>query len=138
MTSSVQGPTASTVRAIVATHGTLADGLISAVDVITGRGAALRAVSSIGLGAAGVTDALTRALDETGVRVVFTDLPAGSCTLAARRLQKQRGALTVVIGVNLPMLLEFVLRPSGESADVAAAVERGREHIRILGPANVG
>jgi PTS system N-acetylgalactosamine-specific IIA component len=128
----------SSVRAIVAAHGQLAQGLVSAVDVITGRGASLRALSNAGMPAAEVATALGSALDETGAHVVFTDLPAGSCTLAARRLQRDRATLTVVIGVNLPMLLEFVLRDGDSAADVAAAVDRGKEHVRILAPVHVG
>ena len=128
----------SSVLAIVAAHGTLASGLVSAVDLITGRGAVLRALSNQGLGAAEVSAELVRALDETGANLVFTDLPAGSCTLAARRAQAQRPALTVVIGVNLPMLLEFVLRDGAGQADIAASVERGKEYVRILAPTNVG
>jgi PTS system N-acetylgalactosamine-specific IIA component len=127
----------SNVRAIVAAHGKLAQGLVSAVDVITGLGASLSAVSNEGLATAGVQAALARVLDETGATVVFTDLPAGSCTLAARRLQRDRATIVVVTGVNLPMLLEFVLRDGSGAPDVAAAVERGREHVRLLAPTHV-
>ena len=128
----------SSVRAIVAGHGTLAAGLVSAVEAITGRGDTLRAFSNSGLGAAAVTVALGQALDDTGANVVFTDLPAGSCTLASRRLQRERPALAVVIGVNLPMLLEFVMREGRNASDATAAMERGREHIRIFDAPNVG
>jgi len=127
----------SSVRAIVAGHAALADGLISAVAAITGRGDVLRAVSGAGMTASDVTRTLERALDDTGANVVFTDLPGGSCTLAARRLQRERPGLAVVIGVNLPMLLEFVMRESGGAADAAAAMERGRDNIRIFDATNV-
>lgn len=126
----------SSATAVVAAHGALADGLVSAVDAITGRGAVLRAVSNAGLSLAGVMQAIGDALDTTGARIVFTDLPAGSCTLAARKLQRDRADLVLVIGVNLPMLLEFVMR-EGEPGTTAparasAAADRGREHIRVL------
>jgi mannose/fructose-specific phosphotransferase system component IIA len=123
---------------VVAAHGSFADGLVSAVDAITGKGGTLRAVSNTGLSSADMLVALARVLDETGARVVFTDLPAGSCTLAARRLQRERPGLTVVTGVNLPLLLEFVLHDPWSDADVAAAVARGREFMRAFDPANVG
>ena len=128
---------ANAARAIVAGHASLADGLISAVAAITGRGDVLRAVSGANLTASDVTRALERALDDTGATVVFTDLPGGSCTLAARRLQRDRPGLAVVIGVNLPMLLEFVMRESAGAADAAAAMERGRDNIRIFDATNV-
>jgi len=129
----------STVRAIVAGHATFAAGLVSAVDAITGRGGVFRAVSGAGLAAADVAALLASALDETGAMVVFTDLPGGSATLAARRMQRERAGLTVVIGVNLPTLLEFAMREGAAKDDVAAAVDRGRENIRIVDtPSNVG
>jgi mannose/fructose-specific phosphotransferase system component IIA len=128
---------ANAARAIVAGHASLADGLISAVAAITGRGDVLRAVSGANLTASDVTRTLERALDDTGATVVFTDLPGGSCTLAARRLQRDRPGLAVVIGVNLPMLLEFVMRESAGAADAAAAMERGRDNIRIFDATNV-
>ena len=127
----------SSVRAVVAGHATLAAGLVAAVDAITGRGDALRAVSGAGMNASDVTATLGRALDETGATVVFTDLPGGSCTIAARRLQRDRPSLAVVIGVNLPMLLEFVMRDSGGPADATTAMERGRDNIRIFDATNV-
>ena len=127
----------SSARAIVIAHGKLAQALVSAVDLIAGRGAEFLAISNEGLGAAGVTAALKRALDESGASVVFTDLPAGSCTLAARRLLRERPELRVVVGVNLPMLLEYALREAPGGADVAAAAERGRESIHVVDDASV-
>jgi PTS system N-acetylgalactosamine-specific IIA component len=126
------------VRAIVAAHGALADGLISAVDVISGRGSVLRAVSNTGLATADVVTAIDHALDETGARIVFTDLPAGSCTMAARRVQRNRPDLIVVTGANLPMLLEFVFREEQPADAAHAAADRGREHIRVSDGAHVG
>lgn len=128
--------TSSGVSAIVAGHGRLAEGLVSAVNMITGRGGSLCALSNEGLGAAEVGEALARAVAATGANVVFTDLPAGSCTLAARRLQRDHKDLFVVTGVNLPMLLEFVMHDGGDAAAVATAIERGREHVRLLAPAH--
>jgi mannose/fructose-specific phosphotransferase system component IIA len=128
----------SKVVGIVVAHGNLAAGLVSAVQAITGRGGDLIPLSNEGLGPPQVTERIADALDRSGASVVFTDLPAGSCTLAARRLQKERAQLTVVIGVNLPMLLEFVLRDAHGGDDIEAAVGRGRDHVRIIPASNVG
>ncbi|HKS07734.1 MAG TPA: hypothetical protein VJR92_15635 [Gemmatimonadaceae bacterium] len=127
----------SSIRAIVIAHAKLAQALVSAVDVIAGRGSEFRALSNEGLGAADVAATLKAALDETGAQVVFTDLPAGSCTLAARRLLRDRPGLRVVVGVNLPMLLDYALRETPGGADVATAAERGRESIRVVDDASV-
>jgi PTS system N-acetylgalactosamine-specific IIA component len=128
----------SSVVGIVAAHGKLAAGLVSAVQAITGRGGELISISNEGLNPEDVGESMAAALDSSGSTVIFTDLPAGSCTLAARRLQKERPSLTVVVGVNLPMLLEFVLRDAHEGQDIEAAVGRGREHVRIIPGTHVG
>ncbi len=115
-------------RAIVAGHGDFASGLISALDQITGRGGDLVGISNAGL----TLDFLQfqiAAQIERGVEVVFTDLPAGSATMAARKAAAG-GKAVVVTGVNLPTLLDFIFssEESMQTASVEAA-KRGRETI---------
>ncbi|HET9798035.1 MAG TPA: hypothetical protein VFP90_08600, partial [Gemmatimonadaceae bacterium] len=74
------------VRALVAGHGEFAAGLISAVEAVTGRGATLEAIRVQGLCGEDIEQRLRDRLQATGAEVVFTDLQAGSCTMAARRL----------------------------------------------------
>jgi len=124
----------SSARGVVAAHASLAAALVAAVEAITGRTGLLVAVSNDGLSGRDVQDAIARVLDDTGATVVFTDLPAGSCALAARRLLRERPGLSVVTGVNLPMLLEFALRDDDPAEALSAAVLRGREHIQHLPP----
>src|SRR3954470_20924123 len=92
------------VRAIVAGHGDFAAGLVSAVDAITGRGSAFQVISARDLSGADLDQLLLRAVEDTGVTVVFTDLQAGSCTMAARRVLHERPDVLLVAGANLPML----------------------------------
>lgn len=123
-----------TPRAIVAGHGEFAAGLVSAVEQITGRGDVFITVSARSLSAADLQDLLVRTIDETGVSVVFTDLQAGSCTMAARRLVRERPAVFCVAGVNLPMLLDFVFADALPPIEAARhAVERGRAAIASMG-----
>lgn len=119
-------------RAVVAGHGTFALGIISAVDQIAGRGASLTPVSNTGLSPAELEEALRAAVAFTGATVIFTDLPAGSCTIAARRLNRTLPELTIVVGVGLPTLLGFVLGSSLEEA-----VSKGRDAQRIVEPPRV-
>jgi mannose/fructose-specific phosphotransferase system component IIA len=128
----------SSVVGIVVAHGNLASGLVSAVQAITGRGDDLIALTNEATSPPELAARIAGALDRSSATVVFTDLPAGSCTIAARRVQKERPALTVVVGVNLPMLLEFVLREAHGGDDIEAAVGRGRDHVRIIPATNVG
>ena len=41
--------------------------------------------------------------------IVFTDLQSGSCGFVARRLAQQETHVVVISGVNLAVLLEFVM-----------------------------
>jgi mannose/fructose-specific phosphotransferase system component IIA len=69
----------------------------------------LTPLSNRGLG----PDALAqevRKLASNEPTIVFTDLQSGSCGFAARRCVQEMPELVVISGVNLPILLEFVMR----------------------------
>jgi PTS system N-acetylgalactosamine-specific IIA component len=126
--------------AVVAGHGDFAAGLVSAIEQITGRGDRLRTLSNRGLGPAEIEAELRAIVDAAPVRVIFTDLPAGSCTIAARRVLRERPALRLVVGANLPAVIDFVLAGDAPAASddpehaVAHAVERGRQSLQLVAP----
>lgn len=105
--------------ALIAAHGDLAAGLRSAVEQITGRGALLGTMTNRDMGAAEIEAAMREWLASTGARVVFTDLPAGSCALAARRVLRDDPELTIVTGTNLSTLLDFVCAAESGCGDGA-------------------
>src|SRR5580704_4289238 len=120
-------------HAVVAGHGEFAAGLVSAIQQITGRGELFVPVATGELGGDAMVDALRDAIARSGASVVFTDLPAGSCTIAARRLQRERPDLVLVTGANVPTLLAFVFQtdlPAGSAAGRAA--EKGRGALMVL------
>ncbi len=129
--------------ALIAAHGDLATGLRSAVEQITGRGALLDVLSNRDLGGADIERAIREKLDAAAAFVIFTDLPAGSCAMAARRVQRDRPDVTVVTGTNLGTLLDFVCAadggcdgdvqtPDGARAAAARAVSRGQVALTSL------
>ena len=137
--SSDAAPTPPAPRAIVAGHGEFAAGLVSAVQQITGRGGQLIPVAVHQLSVQDIEDLLRRRMMETGVRVIFTDRQAGSCTMASRRILRGMDDAVLVAGANLPTLLDFVFseaRPASEAARHAA--ERGRAAIVVHGAAPAG
>ncbi len=81
------------------------------------------------LSAAGIEALLRETMQRTGVRVLFTDLPAGSCTMAARRILRGMPDAVLVSGANLPALLAFALADGQPAAAARHAVERGRAAI---------
>ena len=135
MTESIAGTaTVSAVRGIVAGHGTFASGIISAVEQITGRGAQFIAVSNTGLYLDDIQGTLAQALDRTGARVIFTDLPAGSCTMAVRRMIRERPGVLLVTGVNLSVLLDFAMQDHEDPAQaLQSALDRGRASMVVHG-----
>ena len=131
MTSSGR-PAASVTRAVVACHGELAGGLISAVQLISGRGDAFRALSNRDLGPVELEDLVREAVTAIDAKVVFTDLPAGSCTVAARRVARDIPGLVGVTGTNLSVLLAWVFAPDGGAARCNNAVERGHRAMSVF------
>jgi N-acetylgalactosamine PTS system EIIA component len=122
------------VRAIVAGHGTFASGIISAVDQITGRGGQFVAISNTGLCLDDIQGALAAALDASHARVIFTDLPAGSCTMAVRRMIRERPGVLLVTGINLSLLLDFAMQDGVDPAlAVQTALDRGRASMVVHG-----
>jgi PTS system N-acetylgalactosamine-specific IIA component len=116
-------------RAVVAGHGLFAEGLISAVQQITGMGDLLTPVTNSGLAPAAIDAAIREALERSGAKVVFTDLPAGSCTATVRRINKFSPDITLVTGVTLPTLLAYVM-----GASIEEAVAKGREALGTVEP----
>lgn len=114
-------------RAVVAGHGSFAAGVISAVQQIAGLGDRFVPVSNTGLTPEALDEALRAALAGSGARIIFTDLPAGSCTMAACRLARSDPGLVVVTGVALPTLLTFAC-----GAALPEAVDRGREAMKLI------
>lgn len=117
-------------RGIVVSHGLLAEGMVDAVRRITGVDEGVL----IGLSNRGLSpDALLaelRRLTGDGPAFLFTDMPSGSCSLAARRLLHEDPTIVVIGGVNLPLLLDFVLHRDQPVTELAVRlVEKGRAAI---------
>jgi len=123
------------VTGILLTHGSMAEGLLDAVRRIAAPDpGALLALSNEGCS----PETLVRRLDEaagTGAAIIFTDLQAGSCALAARMTCGSPGRRGVISGVNLPMLLDFVFHRELELEElIPRLVERGRAAVQGIPP----
>ena len=127
-------------RAVVAGHGDYAVGIVSAVQQITGRGAVLVPISGAGRSAAEIEDVIRETMLTRGIRVIFTDLQAGSCSMAARRYMRGVDGAVLVCGANLPTLLDFVMSEDLPAEQAAArALERGRGAMMLIaGPPGDG
>jgi mannose/fructose-specific phosphotransferase system component IIA len=97
------------VRGILVTHGDLGAELRRTAESILGPQDALFAVSNAGLSAEALAERVRLLLPPSGRVVLFVDLLAGSCGIAGAVLQRESSNLLLAGGVNLPMLLEFLV-----------------------------
>lgn len=128
------GPEQQTPRAIVAGHGLFAEGIVSAVEQITGFGNVFIPLSNAGLSGEDIESRLRARAEELHVKVFFTDLPAGSATIAVRRIMRDTPGVVLVTGANLATLLEFVFRGDERPGEAARhAAEKGRIALAAQG-----
>ena len=122
-------------RGVVVAHGRMAEGLIDAVRRIAGDGADdLVAVSNDDRGPNELRDLVAEVAGD-GPAVVFVDMYAGSCAMAAFSTCRGCAERVVICGVNLPILLDFAFHrevPLDEL--VPRLVAKGRDAIRALEP----
>ncbi|MCU0625488.1 MAG: hypothetical protein MUF21_03245 [Gemmatimonadaceae bacterium] len=119
-------------RAVVLGHAGFAAGIVGAARAIAGEAAHFAVVSNEGLDTAGIEAALGGWLAQ-GVRVIFTDLPAGSTTMAARRLQRTTPELVVITGTSLPLLLDFAFSDAPPAIAARDAADRAKLAIMVTG-----
>jgi len=123
-------------RAIVAGHGSFPQGIVSAVQQITGFGSVFVPLSSSDLSGEDIEGCIRDRAAELGIKVFFTDLPAGSATIAVRRMMRDTPGIVLVTGANLATLLEFVFREDETPGDAARhAVEKGKIALAAQGDA---
>ncbi len=120
-------------RALVAGHADFAEGMISAIAQIAGRAEVFIPLSNRDLSAKDIEKHMRDLASAPNVTTIFTDLPAGSCTMAARRLLRERRDLVLVTGASLATLLEFVFSESTGPVETARyAVDRGRTALAVV------
>jgi len=124
------------ISGIIVTHGKLAEALRQASAAVAGDASHLEIVSNDGLSqdelVERVRDAVVRGDDQGAI--VFTDLGGGSCANACRSVLSEHRNVRMVTGVNLPMLVDFVLRRGDLDLDalVARLLQRGQSAIQEL------
>lgn len=97
------------VRGVLLGHGGMPAGMVDAVRHITGcDDDVLTPLSNRGLSPDALADEVMRLIGD-GPAILFTDLQSGSCGFAARRIRESSRPLVVVSGVNLPLLIDFVM-----------------------------
>ncbi len=121
-------------RAIVAGHGLFPQGIVSAVEQITGYGSVFIPLSNSGLSGEDIEGQIRDSSAQLGIKVFFTDLPAGSATIAVRRIMRDTPGVVLVTGANLATLLEFVFSTDEDAGEAARhAADKGRSALAVQG-----
>lgn len=116
---------------VVVCHGDLARALIESVEEISGVRGALTPVSNSGCDRGQLEERVAAAV-AARPSVVFVDMPSGSCLFAVVRRMHGLPNATVVTGVNLAMLLDFVFHRDFTPTEAAArAVETATRAISV-------
>lgn len=122
-------------RILIATHGTLAEGLKSALSIIVGK---IEKVDTI---TAYVNDVdIEKELSSYFLKhkdeelIICTDLFGGSVNQKLIQKLKEKD-FTLITGVNLPLLLELVIAVNSENADkdkINAIVQSSQKQTMIV------
>ena len=117
----------SELQGVVVCHGALAGALVEAAEQISGVRGVLKPVSNTGCDRGALEERILAAVGDRDT-VVFVDMAAGSCLIAALARLRERSNVKVVTGVNLAMLVDFVFHlaqtPDAAASRAAAAGER--------------
>jgi fructoselysine and glucoselysine-specific PTS system IIA component len=122
---------------LIVSHGALAGGFRSALELITGAAGDVLVIDAYVDENKPVEEELFRTLQGAGAEeewVVFTDLLGGSITNQVLRVMAElpgRDAIHIVAGVNLPLVIEVVLGDTDTPVTevLAEAVGRARDQL---------
>jgi fructoselysine and glucoselysine-specific PTS system IIA component len=132
---------------LIATHGRLASGFKSALELIAGQNEHLFIVEAYVDENANLEAEIQKVLDSLGENdelLVFTDLLGGSVTNHVLQLSAGRSGVYIVAGINLPVVIEIVLGDEDEPAEtiIDQAIENARNQLvfvnRLMAAASEG
>ncbi len=121
------------VRGIIIGHGEFAQALLKTAEQIVGEQSQIDIVSNTGCSGALLSEKIKKAIkkNSNNQTIVFVDLPGGSCTISCYGLLKDMEDLNVICGINLPILLEFIMLREKYTAKelVPILIEKGKNNI---------
>ena len=121
---------------IIVSHGKLGEEFLNALTIILGEAPNIEPISigwydDVEDSKRKINASLKKVDQKSGV-VIFTDMFGGTPSNLSFSFQKE-GAVEIITGVNLPMLIKFCsLQRSNSLKDVARkVVEQGRKNIHL-------
>lgn len=123
---------------LIATHGKLAEGLLSMAELLAGKQEKMKTLGLFhGDGIEEFTEKVAAAYEELddgeGV-LVFVDIFGGSPSNAVMKLMNKKTGVKAITGVNAPMLLEAVFSREDSTVEELcdACLDAGKEGMILL------
>lgn len=125
--------TQGTRKFLIATHGTLAGGIKSSLDIITGAMDNVFLIEAYVNVNRSLEDEIKTVLEQVGDNdelIVFSDILGGSVTNQILQYALQTN-VHVVSGFNLPLVIEIVLADANTPAEevIAEAIENAKQQM---------
>jgi len=121
------------IKGIIVGHSDFAKGMLHTAEQIVGKQPDLEIVSNKGISCEVLSERIAKIVrsNESQETIVFVDLPGGSCTISCYGLLKDYNELNIIVGVNLPMLIEFFMLRDKHSVNelVPILIDKGRDNI---------
>jgi len=124
------------IKAVIIGHANYAQALLDAAEKIVGKQEGVEVISNAGLSGDALCNKILEACNkDRKEKVIFVDLPGGSCTISCLNIMKKKRNLNIICGMNLPMLLEFFLLREKYPSDklIPILIKKARDSIFKVG-----
>ncbi len=113
------------IHALIVTHGNLGAELLQVVESLLGTQEAVQVISNAGRDLEDLCGLVSSHIPVGEEVILFVDFCGGSPYVACRRSCEHASSITVLSGVNLPMLISFFTKRSNLS--ISSLIQTVRE-----------
>lgn len=122
-------------KLLIASHGDLAKGMLSSIQMITGSTAGITTINAYQEGVdldSELTEFISSLASEDEI-FVFTDLYGGSVNQKiTERFMREKLAIRIISGFNFPVILEILLGPETITpAMLQEMIEKSRRELQM-------
>lgn len=122
-------------KLLIASHGDLAKGMLSSIQMITGSTAGITTINAYqeGVDLDGELTAFIQSVEAVDEVFVFTDLYGGSVNQKiTERFMREGLAIRIISGFNFPVILEILLGPETITSEMLAEmIEKSRRELQM-------
>lgn len=122
-------------KLLIASHGDLAKGMLSSIQMITGSTAGITTINAYqeGVDLDGELTGFIQSVEAADEVFVFTDLYGGSVNQKiTERFMREGLAIRIISGFNFPVILEILLGPETITSELLAEmIEKSRRELQM-------